>query len=280
MGLRLKRLVDDITYSWSSMPKSQALRWYGSILRHAPTVWKEKKFYSADADMDGDIRFKIFGTEFPVDIAALASTGGNPPYAFYRELFVRQIYFRAFKHLDFTTTLDLGCNVGVVTGVMKQLGGPQSRSVGVDAREYKDNGFRAKMETVPGITLTKGVLCGESIRHDPALLKAMCDPWELDATTATTIGEVMDKYGLEHVNFLKMDIEGAEFAIFADSLEWLKRVDNVAMEVHNDEGDPTGVVERLKEAGFKVKWTDENGDPVETRKACYIYASSIGSLKD
>jgi FkbM family methyltransferase len=279
MALRLKRLMDDITYSWTSMPKSQALRWYGSILRHAPTVWKQKKFYSADRDMVGDIRFRMFGKEFSVDTEVLSQRAGNPPYSFYRELFVRQIYFRAFQHVDFTTTLDLGCNVGVVTSVMKQLGGPDSRAVGVDARVYEDNAFRTKMEQTPGVTILKGVLCGESIRNDPAALSAMCDPYKLDAATATTVLEVMDRCDLEHVDFLKMDIEGAEFAIFRDSAEWLKRVDNFAMEVHNYIGDPTEIVKRFEESGFQVKWSDENGDPVESRLACYIYASKIGSLK-
>ena len=170
--------------------------------------------------------------------------------------------------------------MGVVTGVMKQLGGAESRAVGVDARVYKDNAFRLKMEQVPGITLVKGVLCGESIRHDPAALDAMCNPYNLDASTATTVLEVMDRFGLERVDFVKMDIEGAEFAIFADSAEWLKRVDNLAMEVHNPIGDPGEIVKRLQEAGFRVKWADENGEPIDAREACYIYASSIGSLKD
>lgn len=279
MALRLKRFVDDLTQSWGAMPKSQALRWYGAVLRRIPTILREKKFYSADHEMHGDAHFLMFGREFTVDVEALGSTGGNP-YSFCRELFVRQIYFRAFKHLEFGTTLDLGCNVGVVTGVMKQLGGPESRAVGVDARVYKDNAFRRKMEQVPGITLVKGVLCGESIRHNPEALHAMCDPYNLDASTATTVEEVMDSFGMERVDFVKMDIEGAEFAIFQDSDEWLRRVDNFAMEVHNYVGDPGEIVQRFEKSGFRVKWSDENGDPVEAREACYIYASRVGALKD
>ena len=279
MALRLKRFVDDITQSWGAMPKSQALRWYGAVLRRAPSILRERKFYSADHDMHGDARFLMFGREFTVDVEALGSTGGNP-YSFCRELFVRQIYFRAFKHLDFDTCLDLGCNAGVVTSVLKQLGGPEGRAIGVDARTYPENAFRLKAEKVPGVTLIKGVMCGETIRTNPAKLHAMCDPYNLDVTTAATVEEVMDRFDLQHVNFLKMDIEGAEFAIFRDSAKWLERVDNLAMEVHNPLGDPGEIVKHLQDAGFRVKWADENGEPVASRDACYIYASSIGSLKD
>lgn len=279
MALRFKRFVDDLTQSWRAMPKSQALRWYGAVLRRAPTVLRERKFYSADHEMHGEAHFLMFGREFTVDVEALGSTDGNP-YSFCRELFVRQIYFRAFKHLEFDTCLDLGCNAGVVTSVLKQLGGPNGRAIGVDARTYAENAFRLKAEKVPGVTLIEGVLCGESIRYDRAALGAMCDPYHLDATTAATVEEVMDRFELERVNFLKMDIEGAEFAIFRDSTRWLRRVDNLAMEVHNPVGDPGEIVKRLEEVGFRVKWADENGEPIKSREACYIYASSIGSLKD
>jgi hypothetical protein len=77
-----------------------------------------------------------------------------------------------------------------------------------------------------------------------------------------------------------MDIEGAEFAIFRDSVRWLDDVDNLAMEVHNSVGNPTEIILRLQEAGFQVKWLDDAGYPVESRLAGYIYASKIGSLKN
>ena len=90
----------------------------------------------------------------------------------------------------------------------------------------------------------------------------------------------MDRCDLQKVDFLKMDIEGAEYAIFRDSQEWLKRVDNLAMEVHYRLGDPGEIVQHLQNAGFRVAWMDDNGDPVDTRSAAYIYASKTGSLKD
>ena len=279
MALRLKRFVDDITQSWSSMPKSQALKWYGAVVRRSPAILRERKFYAADQEMQGVARFRLFDQDFSVDLDALRTTGGNP-YAFCRELFVRQIYFRAFKHLNFTTCLDLGCSAAVVTSVMKQLGGPDGRAVGVDVRTYPGNVFRDRAAAVPGITLINQLLCGESLRHNPKLLHEMCDPHGLDINLAVTVKEIMDRCDLQKVDFLKMDIEGAEYAIFRDSQEWLKRVDNLAMEVHYRLGDPGEIVQHLQNAGFRVAWADDNGDPVDTRSAAYIYASKTGSLKD
>ena len=257
------------------MPKSQALRWYGAVLRHAPTILRERKFYSADHDMRGILRFHLLGRDFTVN-----NTTPGDSYPFFREFFVRRIYFREFKQLSFDTCLDLGCNIGEVSSFLMQLAGPQGRVVGVDPLTYPNNAIRSRVAAIPGIKLHQGVLCGESQRHDSAALRAICDPYDFDSNLAITVEELMKTYGLQHVDFLKMDIEGAEFDIFRDSVRWLDGVDNLAMEVHNAVGDPTEIIERLQQKGFRVKWLGDAGYPVEPRNAGYIYASKIGSLKD
>jgi len=261
------------------MPKSQALRWYGAVLRHAPTIARERKFYSADRDMQGILRFDLLGRDLTVDVDAINTTAGNG-YAFLREFFVRKIYFREFKRLSFETCLDLGCNTGVVTSLLKQLAGSQGKVFGIDPHTYPDNAFRSRLDTLPGIKIHQGVLCGESLRHDSAALRAMCDPYDFDSNLAITVEELMKTYGLQHIDFLKMDIEGAEFAIFRDSVRWLDGVDNLAMEVHNTVGAPEEIIQRLQQQGFRVKWLDDGGYPIDPRNAGYIYASKIGSLKD
>lgn len=251
------------------------MRWYGAVLRHAPTILRERKFYSADNDMHGILRFYLLGREFTVD-NGISGEG----YSFLREFFVRQIYFREFKQLKFGTCLDLGCNIGEVSSFLRQMAGPLGRVIGVDTLTYPDSAVRSRVAHIPGILLHHGFLCGESIRQDPAVLQAMCAPNGFDSTLAITVEELMNTYDLSHIDFLKMDIEGAEFGIFRDSLDWLDRVDDLAMEVHKDVGDPEEIIRRLQQKGFRVKWLDEGGYPVEQRNASYIYASKNGTLKD
>jgi hypothetical protein len=222
MSPTLKRLLDDIRGTWRSMPAGQALRWYAAVLRHAPAIVRSRKFYPADAAMRGELRFHVLDQDLTVNVDAINSTAGNG-YAFLRELFVRQIYFREFRQLQFDTCLDLGCNTGVVASCLRSLAGP--------------------------------------------------------AGLAATVAEVMDAHHLDRIDFLKMDIEGAEFRIFRDSARWLERVDNLAMEVHNHAGDPTEIVDSLRTAGFKVKWLSDSGYPTSPADAGYIYASRIGSLR-
>jgi hypothetical protein len=231
MAHQFKRLTDDAIQTWHVMPKSQALRWYGAVLRHAPTIVRKRKFYSADHDMRGVLRFHLLGRDLEVDVDAINSTAGNG-YGFLREFFVRKIYFREFKRLSFDICLDLGSNTGVVASLLKDLGGPQGKVFGIDPDTYPDNAFRCKVGTVPGIIIHRGVLCGESLRHDLVALRAACAPFGFDSSLAITVEELMKTYGVQHIDFLKMDIEGAEFAIFRDSARWLEGVDNLAMEVH------------------------------------------------
>ena len=274
----LKRLTDDIVNTWSTMPKSQALRWYGAVLTHFPTILRERKFYSADTAMKGNLRFFALGRDFNVDVDAINSSPGNG-YAFLREFFVRQIYFREFKTLNFDTCLDLGSNTGVVSSMLKQLSGPEGKVIGVDPHTYPDNPFRTRLNSVSGLTIHQGVLCGESIRHDSAALHSMCDRYNFDTKLAITVAELKALYGIKHVDFVKIDIEGAEFTIFRDSVAWLDGIDNLAMEVHRDAGDPQELIAILQQAGYRVKWLDEAGYPTEQTTAGYIYASKNGSLK-
>jgi hypothetical protein len=77
-----------------------------------------------------------------------------------------------------------------------------------------------------------------------------------------------------------MDIEGAEYSIFADPIPWLGLIDNLAMEVHSEAGNPAVVIECLREHGFDTTWSNDYGFPVDMENAAYIYASRNGQLRN
>jgi len=74
------------------------------------------------------------------------------------------------------------------------------------------------------------------------------------------------------VDFLKADIEGAEFELFANNDEWLAKVRRIAMEIHAEYGDVDRFVSRLKAKGFEVILTDLKKLPYPFfRKAWVMY---------
>jgi FkbM family methyltransferase len=70
--------------------------------------------------------------------------------------------------------------------------------------------------------------------------------------TSYRISSIMDKYGIQSVDFVKMDIEGAEFDIFRGDVASLKRVKKLSMEVHPDWGSIEDVLRQLISSGFMV----------------------------
>jgi FkbM family methyltransferase len=71
-----------------------------------------------------------------------------------------------------------------------------------------------------------------------------------------TILEHMKSLQWEHLDILKMDIEGGEFEVFKDS-SWLERVDIVAMEIHHDLGNPHDIFDAFKKHKFSVSQAGE-----------------------
>lgn len=72
-----------------------------------------------------------------------------------------------------------------------------------------------------------------------------------------TIHKLIEKYQLEQIDFLKMDIEGAEVDILEHSdLSWLNMVQALGIEFHSDEDNITKFQKKLENQGFKV-WRDK-----------------------
>lgn len=49
---------------------------------------------------------------------------------------------------------------------------------------------------------------------------------------AMTVDRIMEDHDIEHVDILKIDIEGAEREVFSDSSAWIDKVDAVILELH------------------------------------------------
>ena len=56
---------------------------------------------------------------------------------------------------------------------------------------------------------------------------------EMVGVEAVDIASVMEQFGIERLDLLKMDIEGAEQAVFADCDDWIDRVEAIIVEVHD-----------------------------------------------
>ncbi len=76
----------------------------------------------------------------------------------------------------------------------------------------------------------------------------------LELIDAVTIARIMDDHGLEHVDILKMDVEGAESEVFEDPF-WIGRVDSLIVELHERMKPGSSSSFNRAVSGFAKRWT-------------------------
>ncbi|ONF75007.1 hypothetical protein AVR91_0200345 [Amycolatopsis keratiniphila subsp. keratiniphila] len=68
---------------------------------------------------------------------------------------------------------------------------------------------------------------------------------------AITMETLLQRHGIDHVDLLKVDIEGSELDVFADTAPWMNRVDRIVLEIHDKYIDGHRVRNTLRRAGFR-----------------------------
>ncbi|OYW07876.1 MAG: hypothetical protein B7X34_09990, partial [Acidobacteriia bacterium 12-62-4] len=72
-----------------------------------------------------------------------------------------------------------------------------------------------------------------------------------------TVSGILAELGWERIGLLKIDVEGAEMALFRENCDWLARVDSVVGELHGDYDGPAVAVD-LSRWGLTVQVRPEN----------------------
>ncbi len=193
---------------------------------------------------------------------------------FINEIIVQRSYDGkpGFEISDGDVVLDLGANVGVFS-LYSALKNPNGRIVSV---EPETTNFRFLLENVKANNFTNVVCeklaisnsCGKTWLYlDKPGSNSLMQPSQgqkVQECESTTIEYLMEKNRIRKVDFLKMDIEGAEYKVF-ESIEWLSSVKRIAIEMH-PVCDSGLIVDRLKENGFSVEVTK---NPRSGETYCY-----------
>ena len=198
-----------------------------------------------------------------------------------REMFCRNVYLRTGLLLPRAGwVLDLGANRGLFS-VWAALAGAQV--VAVEAQQ----GFGPEIER---LAAHNGV--GDRVHVEIAVVGGVVRAGATagvvadDRRWATTshgapqrpvgvsVPQIVSAYQIGRIGFMKVDIEGGEFAVFGDKedLSWLNRVDQVVMEVHGDFGDAAALIGRLRQHGFSVDLRDNAGTRVCATSSRLDYA--------
>jgi FkbM family methyltransferase len=198
-----------------------------------------------------------------------------------REMYCRNVYLRTGLSIPAGGwVVDLGANRGLFA-VWAALSG--ARVVAVDAQ----HGFAAEITALAAhngvagqVRVLIAVAGGAAVPGSAAGVVADDRRWARAShgtagrPEGVTMPQLMAGYGIGRIGLLKMDIEGGEFAVLAarERLDWLARVDQLALEVHRDFGDAPALISRLAAHGFAADLRDNDGRQVTAGSARLDYA--------
>lgn len=75
------------------------------------------------------------------------------------------------------------------------------------------------------------------------------------SVSSITLDQVIKKYGIQHVDLLKLDVEGHELEVLRGANRFLSMCKHIVMETHEKEGGPPNaqIIETLKKYNFKIE---------------------------
>ena len=166
--------------------------------------------------------------------------------------------------------VDLGANIGLTTLYVKSF----FPVIDVYALEPEFNNFKRLEKNINLNCLNNVTLLNKGIWSRTTKLKADYSfgdrlDWafrlvESDQNADQNIdvicmSELMENYSIRNIDFLKIDIEGAEKNLFenAQDLKWLARVKIIAIEIHDEFGTRKHIEDTLLKYNFKLEYSAE-----------------------
>lgn len=134
--------------------------------------------------------------------------------------------------------VDAGANIGL-SAIFYAQRFPQARIIAVEAQQSNYELMCANVRRYPNIFPLHGALWGTdgSIALGTEMLRGASGHWGYTVNPvpgpirAYTIPSLMQAFQLEHIDLLKIDIEGAEQEVF-ETCDWQDRVASVVIELH------------------------------------------------
>lgn len=175
----------------------------------------------------------------------LAYRVGSSDLDVFRQIFIEQEYAPLCDMPEVGVVIDCGANVGYSAAFfLSQF--PACRVIAIEPDAGNFDLLERNMRPYGNrVTLVRGGVWS----HDAPLTISRaryrdgrewtvqvrpCAAHEAADLRGFGITELCTTFGLDRISLLKMDIEGAEAIVFQGDVEWLARVDAIAIELHDD----------------------------------------------
>lgn len=236
---------------------SAAVRWLAGIGLRFRTVLTTRNLQVADQTMGPgpfeiryrrNVRFRIQGTG---------------AFSGIREMYVRDTYLHGgiLEIAPGDVVVDLGANMGNFTNLALALGA--SRVVAIEPSRVLNDQMHSSLALNPGfsgrVMLLRTFVGGPdgmqaSLDSDPAYHGV---GWMNEDS-------LIERSGIDGIDFLKCDIEGGEYALLTSSSRILAMTQKIAVEIHSFAGDVDGFIQMLVTQGFEILHVQRDPDRTAT----------------
>ncbi len=218
------------------LPPAEYRRWLGHVIKAAPAVIARRTLGVVDERLGEDLSFCAPDGRF------LHTQGAA--FGVVREIFGHRCYAEPAQLRDARHILDLGANAGVFT-LFALSCAPEARVHSVEAQPHFLPVIHANVAVnrFAERTTVENAIVGGSFNEWTQSLRSN-HPQVADFS----ISRYLSKVG--QCDFLKCDVEGAEFELFQGDLEWLGAVRGIALEYHGDWAAGATLCQRIAAAGF------------------------------
>jgi hypothetical protein len=267
---QLARLRRELSQLKACLSAQDYRRYLFQIALNGRSLVVQKTLAPVDHAMTGRVAFALASgvVVVPLDemAAHLAPHDPTPTFGGAREMYSGNVYLRGFRPgLKAATIVDLGSNRGLFVALAAKVLGAE-RGVAVEPQAFFWPAYRALLQE-------NGL--------DPGRFPCIQRFASASAGPETvTFAEILRDQSLAEIDFLKCDIEGGEFDVFFGDGAFLRRVKNIAMELHPEKGNVADLAGILRTHGFDVHITDQFGAETGSGTGDYLYASRDGSLAE
>ncbi len=171
--------------------------------------------------------------------------GGTSDVSVFYEIFVLKIY--PLPEREVISIIDVGANVGYASIYFAHFF-PNARIIAVEPEGSNYQTLVENTQNHQNISCVHAPIWPEEI--ELALQNPEGSNWSFHygkpanianapVIKAQTLPGLMEKFDLQRISLLKIDIEGGEKTLFASDTDWLRHVDCLQIEIHSDEARKT-----------------------------------------
>ncbi|MEV6875313.1 FkbM family methyltransferase [Amycolatopsis sp. NPDC051128] len=199
----------------------------------------------------------------------------------------RDAFLHAYRPEPGDTIIDLGAGVGSEARLLSSLVGRSGRVISVEAHPRMFDCLRRTIELnqLDNVTAVHRAITGVRgmafIEDEPAYggngITTSTD--NSLSVVGEPLGDLVDRLGIDRIDLLKMNIEGAELAVLESARELLPRVDNLVVSCHDFKADRGGADWQRTYGGVRALLVDAGytvlNRPDDRRPwiPFYVYAS-------